>query len=84
MRLLIPLLLLAWLGPAVAADYQVGERLTPRKAMAATNYREIEWDELIPKDWDPMAAFKGMNMKRLKDSDPKAITALKKMKAAWA
>lgn len=78
MRLLIPLLLLALLGPAVAADYQVGERLTPRKAMPVPNYREIEWEDLIPKGWDPMAAFKGLNMIRLKDSDPRAIEALEK------
>jgi uncharacterized protein len=84
MRLLIPLLLLALLGPAMAADYRVGERLTPRQATPALNYREIEWDELTPKGWDPMAAFKGLNMSRLKDSDPKAIEALEKMKAAWA
>ncbi len=84
MRLLIPLLLLALLGPAMAADYQVGERLKPRPATPVLNYREIEWDDLIPKGWDPMAAFKGLNMSRLKDSDPKAIEALEKMKAAWA
>lgn len=84
MRLLIPLLLLALLGPAMAAGYQVGERLKPRPATPALNYREIEWDDLIPKGWDPMAAFKGLNMSRLKDSDPRAIEALEKMKAAWA
>lgn len=84
MRLLIPLLLLVLLGPAMAADYQVGERLKPRQATRALNYREIQWDDLIPKGWDPMAAFKGLNMSRLKDSDPKAIEALEKMKAAWA
>lgn len=84
MRLLIPLLLLALLGPAMAADYQVGERLKPRPATPTLNYREIEWDDLIPKGWDPMAAFKGLNMSRLKDSDPRAIEALEKMKAAWA
>lgn len=83
-RLLVPLLLLTLLNPVVAADYQVGERLTPRKAMPALNYREIQWDELVPKGWDPMAAFKGLNMNRLKDSDPKAIAALEKLKAAWA
>lgn len=84
MRLLIPFLLLALLGPAMAADYQVGERLKPRPATPVLNYREIEWDDLIPKGWDPMAAFKGLNMSRLKDSDPRAIEALEKMKAAWA
>lgn len=84
MRSLILLLLFVWLSPAVAADYVVGERLTPRKPIAATAYKEITWEELVPKGWDPMAAFKGMNMSRLKDSDPRAIEALEKMKAAWA
>jgi hypothetical protein len=84
MRLLILFLLLTLLNPVVAADYQVGERLTPHKATPALNYREIEWEELIPKGWDPMAAFKGLNMSRLKDSDPRAIAALEKMKTAWS
>jgi hypothetical protein len=84
MRLLIPLLLAALLGPAMAADYNVGERLTPRKTTAALNYREIQWEDLVPKGWDPMAALKGLNMSKLKDSDPKAIEALEKLKTAWA
>lgn len=84
MRYLLLSLFVVLSSLALAADYRVGERLTPRKAMPAPNYREIDWDDLIPKDWDPMAAFKGMNLSRLKDSDPKAIEALEKMKAAWA
>lgn len=84
MRLLIPLLLLSLIAPAVAADYQVSERLAPRKATPPLNYKEIQWDELIPKGWDPMAAFKGLNLSPLKDSDPRAIEALEKMKATWA
>lgn len=92
MRRLIPRLLLALLAPALspalspalAADYQVGERLTPRTSAGAQHYREIQWDALIPKDWDPMAPFKGLNMNRLKDSDPRAMEALEKMKSAWA
>ena len=84
MRLLISFLLLTLLNPAVAADYQVGERLTPRKSVPATTYKEITWEELVPKGWDPMASFKGLNMSRLKDSDPRAIEALEKMKVVWA
>lgn len=84
MRLLLPLLLLTLLNSAVAADYQVGERLMPRKSIPASTYKEITWEELVPKGWDPMASFKGLNLGRLKDSDPRAIEALEKMKAAWA
>lgn len=69
---------------ALAEDYRVGERLTPLKGTPAPNYREIGWDELMPKDWDPMAPFKGLNLSRLKDSDPKAIEALEILKTTWA
>jgi hypothetical protein len=64
------------------AEYRVGDRLTTDKAGSQT-YRQIEWDDLIPKGWDPMAAFKGLDLARLKDSDPKAQEALEKMRSAW-
>jgi hypothetical protein len=64
------------------AEYRVGDRLAKDKA-ASQAYRQIEWDDLIPKGWDPMAAFKGLDLARLKDSDPKAQEALEKMRSAW-
>lgn len=83
-RYLLLSLLVVLPGAATAESYRLGERLAPRPTTASPSYREINWDDLIPKGWDPMAAFKGLNMSRLKDSDPKAIQALEKMKAAWA
>lgn len=65
-----------------AADYRVGERLPPAKA-AAKGFREIQWDDLMPKGWDPMAAFKGVNLNRLQDSDPKAAELLAKVRVEW-
>lgn len=64
------------------AEYRVGDRLATDKA-ASQAYRQIEWDDLIPKGWDPMAAFKGLDLARLKDNDPKAQEALEKMRSAW-
>jgi hypothetical protein len=64
------------------AEYRVGDRLPTDKA-GSQAYRQIEWDDLIPKGWDPMAAFKGLDLARLKDSDPKAQEALEKMRSAW-
>jgi hypothetical protein len=64
------------------AEYRVGDRLAKDKA-ASQAYRQIEWDDLIPKGWDPMAAFKGLDLARLKDNDPKAQEALEKMRSAW-
>jgi uncharacterized protein len=65
-----------------AADYRVGERLPAAKATAA-GYREIQWDDLMPKGWDPMAAFKGLDLSTMSDSDPRANEALASARAEW-
>ncbi len=41
------------------------------------------WDDLLPKGWDPMASFKGLDLAKLKDSDPRADEALRNLRAAW-
>lgn len=79
---LAPLLTHAESKEAAGARYRVGERLASDKA-AATSFRQIEWEDLTPKGWDPMAAFKGIDLARLQDSDPKAMEALDRMKSAW-
>jgi uncharacterized protein len=54
----------------------------PAPAVAA-DYREITWDALVPKDWDPSKAFKDVNLGALSDADPRAAAALKRMREAW-
>ena len=86
MRLTTPVLALALLMfafPASSQDYRIGDRLKPSATAARTAYQEITWDDLIPKDWDAMAALKGINVARLRDGDPKAQEALDKLRAAW-
>jgi hypothetical protein len=74
-------------------DYKIGERLsapagktqnnpTPR-SVAPVAYKEKTWDDLMPKNWDPMAPLKGLKLDQLKDSDPQAIEALEKIREAW-
>ena len=41
--------------------------------------RLIAWEELVPKDWDPMKEFKGMDLAALNDGDPRANELLMKM-----
>lgn len=84
---------LAQLSTDVAAngDYAVGDRLpsgAPNgESKKATEFDpafpELEWDKLMPADWDPMAAFKGLNIAELQDDDPKAQEALNAMREAW-
>ncbi|WP_371322547.1 DUF3299 domain-containing protein [Dechloromonas sp. ZY10] len=50
---------------------------------ARGTYRELRWEELQPKDWDPAAGFRQLDLSKLKDSDPRAIAALRELRAAW-
>ena len=58
---------------------------TPKAAAsaAASAFREISWDDLVPKDWDPLKQFKDMNFGMLTDADPRAAAMLKKMREVW-
>ena len=52
-------------------------------APPAPSYREVSWDDLTPKDWDPLKQFREMNFGALSDSDPKAIALLQRMRETW-
>jgi hypothetical protein len=76
-------------GPALAQRapdkpaYKLGERLSAQPRPAAAKYRQIAWEELIPKDWDPLKDLRGMDLNALQDGDPKAIRALEKLRESW-
>ncbi len=73
---------LAFSGTLSAADYRVGDRLPASKG-TNKGFQEIFWDDLMPKNWQPMAAFKGIDLNRLQDGDPKAIELLAKVRTEW-
>lgn len=64
------------------ADYRVGDRLQ-RHSAANSSYKNVNWDDLIPKDWDPMSDFKKLNLSKMKDSDPRAQEALLHLRDTW-
>ena len=69
-------------------NYQLGERLPQPKASkgdqpATGEFREVTWEALVPKNWDPMKAFKGMDLNAMSDADPRAMDALEKLRKAW-
>ncbi|WP_169802957.1 DUF3299 domain-containing protein [Thauera butanivorans] len=82
-------------APAVFAqsggDYQVGDRLEPAKEKAgkntgkgaATPFREISWDDLIPADWDPQKFFADLQIDDLQDNDPRAMEIMTRMREEW-
>ena len=50
---------------------------------AAAPYRDIRWEELIPKNWDPAKEFRTLDLANMTDADPRAIAALQRMKELW-
>jgi hypothetical protein len=46
-------------------------------------FKEVKWEMLIPKGWDPARQFKALDLSRLSDADPKAMDALQAMRTAW-
>ncbi|MEC5398746.1 DUF3299 domain-containing protein [Uliginosibacterium sp. H1] len=67
------------------AQYKVGETLQSAPAASAKpgGFREINFDALMPADWDPMAVFKGIDLGKLQDGDPRANQLMDKVRAAW-
>lgn len=53
------------------------------RAAPASTYREIDWQALLPKGWDPMAPFKGLRLDQMQDGDPQAQIALYKARKYW-
>jgi len=46
--------------------------------------KDTPWDELLPKDWDPMASFKRTpQTSMLNDSDPRVLEMMRELREVW-
>jgi hypothetical protein len=52
-------------------------------AKAPSAFREITWDELMPKDWDPYKKFRGLGTTIRSDADPRARALMDEVRAVW-
>jgi|GEM_PF-3106798 len=67
-------------------QYEIGESLKKEKNVKSTAnlpYKNLNWDELSPADWDPLKALKGLDLDKLEDTDPRARDALIAVGEAW-
>jgi hypothetical protein len=63
--------------------HKIGDRLNQPAPTASTSYKDTKWEALVPKNWDPSKKLRALNFGLLKDSDPRAIEALKQMREIW-
>jgi uncharacterized protein len=68
-------------GPVLGSSASAMAR--PAAAAPAGGFREIQWEELVPKGWDPMKELKDLSSANLTDADPRAMEMLKKMREVW-
>jgi uncharacterized protein len=57
--------------------------LTTLPLHATDSWPELKWEAMVPKGWDPAKEFKDLDLSKLKDSDPRAMEALDKLKSEW-
>lgn len=80
--------LLAGAGYAHAAEQKPSDTTKsrpsqPKTPAKAQGYKEIGWDELVPKDWNPLAMMQGFNLDEMDDNDPRAMELIEKMRRVW-
>lgn len=51
---------------------------------APEGVQELDWDALIPADWQPETLLDQYNLDELTDEDPRAQELMEKLKALWA
>jgi hypothetical protein len=68
-----------------SSEYKLGDRLPQPKAPAnPAGFKDLDWDALVPKNWDPAQLMKGLDLAQMSDGDPRAMEALDRMRKAWA
>lgn len=69
---------------APAASPRAGQRTNPSGDNTdLADYEPMDWEALIPPDWEPLKDFQTMDFSSMADNDPRAIRALRKLQAAW-
>lgn len=68
---------------APAASVRAVQAPAPAPSHPLAPPEEIDWFALVPRDWEPIKTFMS-DMQALSDSDPRAMSVLDKLRAAWA
>lgn len=66
-----------------AESYRNGDRLAPASVARDAEVQELNWDALMPADWDPYLTLKGLDLAKLQDGDPIAVEAMRKSRERW-
>jgi len=85
MKHMVIVLALLFASPILAAPSKPHKAPAKSASTAAIDdsYKEISWDALVPKNWDPAKRFRKLHLGTLNDADPRAMEVLEIMKQEW-
>lgn len=70
-------------GAAVSLTVVAQSDGQPAAVANAAGFKEIKWEALVPKDWDPAKRFKSMNLGVLDDRDPRVVQAMRELRETY-
>jgi uncharacterized protein len=68
---------------AAASAAAPGKPPAKPAAPMVNGFSTVNWDALVPADWDPFKDFKGTNLAALNDADPRAQQMLRQLREIW-
>lgn len=77
------IILLLALGSALGMRLAHGADSAKAAAPKPQAFRKIDWDALLPPNWDPLKDFRDAKLGLMSDSDPRAAQLLQRMREAW-
>jgi len=54
-----------------------------RAADKPPTFRTARWEELVPKDWDPMKGFRPRNIGRIREGDANELDMMRELRELW-
>jgi uncharacterized protein len=71
---------------AQSGGYSIGQKPPPASQAGLpgkAGVRELAWEDLVPKDWNPRRLLDELGLDRLQDGDPRADAILERIREEW-
>ena len=60
-----------------------GDRAADSTLVVREGFEELDWDALLPPDWQPEALLEKLEVENIPDDDPRAVAAMKQIMELW-
>jgi len=70
-------------GLSSAGSTPQSGRSSPPGRVGKGGLRELEWDDLIPPDWDPVKLLPFKEIESISDDDPRSVALMEALRELW-